>query len=264
MKAHRRKGPYYDELEEGMKRAISSYEDDVTSGKDAGPFVIHANVPFLAFQHWYKKQESSWRIAFQFTDAEGGAAMLYGDPLFLHEAISQWFMAILVEQAAILVQGPVSSMIQLIRSSRIILPASSHKEPDFAVQPKKSHHKIPPFVGEIAYPNESLPILQGELVQWTIQGGAKIAYGVKVSKQENRTGKSEVQLRFLERKEGEERFTMDFSPKNCTTVGDPKFQVKFPLGVVFGGSTNDQRLLEGVAVFDLYELQQMVLELLEN
>ncbi|MCO5603981.1 hypothetical protein L7F22_058138 [Adiantum nelumboides] len=116
MKAHRRKGPYYDELEEGMKCAISSYEDDVTSGKDAGPFVIYASVPFLAFEHLYKKQESSWRINFQFTDAEGGAALLYEDPSFLHEAILQWFMTILVEQATILVQGPVSSMIQFIGS----------------------------------------------------------------------------------------------------------------------------------------------------
>ncbi|MCO5603992.1 hypothetical protein L7F22_058149 [Adiantum nelumboides] len=123
-------------------------------------------------------------------------------------------MTILVEQAAILVQGPVSSMIRVIGSSRIILPACSHKEPDFAVQPRKSHHKIPPFVGEIAYSNESLPVLQGELVQWTIQGGREIAYGVKVSKQENRAGKLEVQLRFLERKEGEERLSgCGFQPK---------------------------------------------------
>ncbi|KAI5063390.1 hypothetical protein GOP47_0021937 [Adiantum capillus-veneris] len=228
--------PSFNELDKGLKSAIRSYEEAIKRGN---PFLIHSDVSYLTFEGWHKTQESHWRIAFKFLDSEGGVVLLYGDSSYLHESIAGWFTGVLVEQTALLIQAPITPLIDLIGASGIIQPSGGHKEPDFAVQPKASKWRIPPFVGEVAYGNESLSVLREELVQWTIQGGAQIAYGVKLSLEKDEASgaeKSWVRLRFLERRQGYCAFTqdLDFSPEYCTRAGDSDYLVRLPLETVLG------------------------------
>ncbi|MCO5588035.1 hypothetical protein L7F22_041989 [Adiantum nelumboides] len=264
-----RKAAYIQELDVGLAEAIKAYEGACASGMDSGPFIIHPDVPYLIFENWYKCQENTWRIAFQFLNSESGIALLYGDPSFLHEGISQWFGQSLADQVAILVQATSTSLVSVMGSAQVRLPGGSNKEPDFCVQPRRSPHRIPPFVGEVAYANESLEVLKAELVQWTVDGAARIAYGVKVSR---RTAArvprkaTDISLRFLERIQGENSFSrdLDFSPDACTRRGDSKFLIEFPLREIFTGVTNDERLLTANVTFDLFALQELILELQEN
>ncbi|MCO5612646.1 hypothetical protein L7F22_066915 [Adiantum nelumboides] len=252
----------------GLAEAINAYKGACACGIDSGPFIIHPDVPYLLFENWYKCQESTWRIAFQFLNSRSGIALLYGDTSFLHEGISQWFRQSLANQVTMLVQATSTTLVSLMGSMQVRLPVGSNKELDFGVQPQRSLHRIPPFVGEVAYANESLEVLKGELVQWAVNGAARIAFGVKVSRRiaEVLRKGTNVSLRLLKRIQGEDSFSRDlgFNPDACTIRGDPKFFVEFPLGEIFIDVRNDDRLLNANVTFDLFALQKLILEVLRN
>ncbi|EFJ33896.1 hypothetical protein SELMODRAFT_406176 [Selaginella moellendorffii] len=80
----------------------------------------------------------------------------------------------------LLLNASAGKHVRAYRSSQIILPNGVHKESDFLFQAVLAQHLPPQFVGEVAYGNELYAVLKEELVQHTLVGGAKIAYGVKV------------------------------------------------------------------------------------
>ncbi|EFJ37409.1 hypothetical protein SELMODRAFT_403728 [Selaginella moellendorffii] len=261
---------YGEILDAGLGAAIQMFEKSATSGGSGGPFVVHPYVPFPSFEEWWKLKENAWRLSFAFIDSIGGAVLLYGDPSYLHEYISSWFHSELFAQLSLLLDASAGKHVRAYGSSQIILPNGVHKEPDFLFQAVLAQHLPPQFVGEVAYGNESYAVLKEELVQHTLVGGAKIAYGVKVDlpkDPEVAGGFKKIKLRFLERRQGETHFRteVDFSPLDEEKEESPtECVIEFPLSCLFEGTTVNIQLMTGSVKFNLHELQEHILDLLKN
>ena len=255
-------------MDKGLQKAKDSYFKSVKLAaqgleSEYGPWVVAKGVTPGLFEVWSAKQESRWKLAYE---DEGGIILLYGDPSPVHQGTSGLIgQLILLELAR---AGGLDAGGRSMRKSPspICQLVNSRKEPDFSFKPKDCKQYNPTLVCEIAYKNESMEELRGELSRWTAREDlAQMCFGVFVNT-EPRGAALDPYLTMVWKTYGNRHQQLCFGKGTaCTAPNMPQFQFKFPFDKLFArsGLVNVFGHSNHISI-DLFEVREEIQDILRN